>query len=203
MKDLKYSVLFMLILAMALVFIGCAKPPEAEKSAAKGAMDAAITAGADKYAAGEMDAAKKSWDAAEAQMKEKKYKEAKQGYVETKTAFEKATAAVEAGKKAVAAEVSAAAVALEEAWKNLDAAGKSMEKKMKQDIKDAWAADTKAFTEGLKATKDAIAVDAAGAKTKIGGLKAIIEKWDASFKELASIPDKPEPAAKKAKKGKK
>ena len=203
MKDFKYSVSLMLILAVALVFIGCAKPPEAEKAAAKGAMDAALSAGAEKYAAVDLDAAKKIWDAAEAQMKEKKYKEAKQGYVETKTAFEKATAAVEAGKKAVAAEVSAAAVALEEAWKNLDAAGKSMEKKMKQDIKDAWAADTKAFTEGLKATKDAIAVDAAGAKTKIGGLKAIIEKWDASFKELAAAPEPAKKEAKPMKKGKK
>jgi hypothetical protein len=203
MKDFKYSVSFMLILAVALVFIGCAKPPEAEKAAAKGAMDASMTAGADKYAAVETDAAKKVWDSAEAQMKEKKYKEAKQGYVDAKAAFDKATAAVEAGKKAVAAEVSAAAGSLEEAWKNLEAAGKSQEKKMKQDMKDAWAADTKAFTDGLKATKDAIAVDAAGAKAKVGGLKAIIEKWNASFKELAAIPDKPEPAPKKAKKGKK
>jgi hypothetical protein len=199
MKDFKYSVSLMLILAVALVFIGCAKPPEAEKSAAKGAMDAALSAGADKYAAVEMDAAKKIWDTAEAQVKEKKYKEAKQGYVEAKAAFEKAAAAGEAGKKAVAAEVSTAVVALEEAWKNLDAAAKNVEKKMQQDKKDAWAADTKAFTEGLKATKDMIAADPAGAKAKVGGLKAIIEKWDASFKELAAATAKPEATEKKAK----
>ena len=203
MKDFKYSVLLVIIIAMALVFIGCAKPPEAEKAAAKGSMDAAMAAGADKYAAVELDAAKKSWDAAEAQMKEKKYKEAKQAYVDTKVAFDKAIAAVEAGKKAVAAEVTTTATALEEAWKNLETAGKAMEKKMKQDMKDAWAADAKAFTEGLKATKDAIAVDAAGAKAKIGGLKAIIDKWDVSLRELAAVPDKPEPAPKKVKKGKK
>jgi hypothetical protein len=203
MKDFKYSVSLMLILAVALVFIGCAKPPEAEKAAAKGAMDAALSAGAEKYAAVDLDAAKKIWDAAEAQMKEKKYKEAKQGYVETKTAFEKAAAAVAAGKTAVAAEAGAAVIALEEAWKNLEAAARGVEKKMQQDKKDAWAADTKAFTEGLKATKDMIAADPAGAKAKIGGLKAIVEKWDADVKELAAAPEPAKKEAKPMKKGKK
>jgi len=74
---------------------------------------------------------------------------------------------------------------------------------MQQDKKDAWAADTKAFTEGLKATKDMIAADPAGAKAKIGGLKAIVEKWDAGVKELAAAPEPAKKEAKPMKKGKK
>jgi len=44
-----------------------------------------------------------------------------------------------------------------------------------------------------------IAADPSGAKTKGGELKAIIDKWDAIFKELAAAPAKPV-AVKKAKK---
>jgi hypothetical protein len=191
LKHFKYSVSLMVILALALVFIGCASPPEAEKSAANAAMTAATAAGADKYAAADLDAAKKIWDGAEAQMKEKKYKEAKQAYVEAKAAFEKATAAVMAGKQTAAAEANAAVVALEEAWLKLEATAKSIEKKMK-DKKEAWTADATTLTESLKATKDAIALDPAGAKKKIAELKSIVDKWDAAFTELAAAPVKPE-----------
>ena len=96
MKHFKYSVACLMVLALALVFIGCAKPPEAEQKAAKDAMGAAVSAGADKYAAADLDAAKKSLDTAEAQMKDKKYKEAKEGYVTAKAAFDKAAGAVAA-----------------------------------------------------------------------------------------------------------
>jgi hypothetical protein len=202
MTRFKYSVSLMVILALALVFIGCAKPPEAEKAAAKTAMDAAVSAGADKYAAPSLDAAKKIWDAAEAQMKTEKYKEAQKGYVDAKAAFEKAVAGVEEGKKAAAVEATAAVVALEEAWKNLETAAKNVEKKMK-DKKDLWAADTKAFTDGLQAAKDKIAADPAGAKAKAGELKPLIDKWDATFKELAAAPAKPEATKKEAKPAKK
>jgi hypothetical protein len=200
MTRFKYSVSMMVVLALALVFIGCAKPPEAEKAAAKSAMDAAVAAGADKYAAPSLDAAKKIWDAAEAQMKAEKFEVAKKGYIDAKAAFEKATAGVAEGKKAVAAEVTTAVASLEESWKTLEADAKKLEKKMK-DKKDLWEADVKAFTEGLQATKDKIAADPAGAKAKAGELKALVDKWDAAFKELAAA--KPEPAKKEAKKGKK
>ena len=195
MTHFRRSVSLMIILALTIVFIGCAKPPEAEKSAAKASMDTAVSSGADKYAAGDLDAAKKIWDAAEAQMKEKKYKEAKQDYLAAKTAFDKAAGAVEGGKKVAAAEANAAVASLEEDWKNLKTSAKNLTKKMKdKKTKDAWAADTKAFTKGLKATKDMIATDLAGAKAKSGELKSILEKWDAAFKELASAPAKPEAA---------
>ena len=196
MKHFKYSVSFLMVIALVLVFIGCAKPPEAEQKAAKTALDAAVTAGADKYAVADLQAAKKLWEAAEAQVKEKKYKEAKQGYVDAKAAFEKAAGAVAAGKKAVADEANAAIAALEEGWKGIEAAAKKAEKKMK-DQKAAWEADAKTFVDSLKAAKEMIAADPLGAKEKAGQLKAVIEKWDAAFKEMAAAPAKPEVKKKK------
>jgi hypothetical protein len=198
MKHFKYSVSLMMVLALVLVFIGCAKPPEAEQKAAQAAMDAAVTAGADKYAAADLDAAKKVWDAAEAQVKDKKYKEAKQGYVDAKAAFEKAAGAVEAGKKAVTDEATAAVTAMEEAWKGVEAAAKKVEKKMTAQ-KDAWAADAKAFGDNLKAAKEMIATEPAAAKAKAGELKAVIEKWEAAIKELAAAPPAKAEGKKKAK----
>jgi uncharacterized protein (DUF2164 family) len=206
MKHFKFSVSFMMVLALVLVFIGCSKPPEAEQKAAQAAMDAAVSAGADKYAAADLDAAKKVWEAAEAQVKEKKYKEAKQGYVDAKAAFEKAAGAVEAGKKAVekavADEATAALAAVETAWQGIEAAAKAVEKKMK-DKKEAWTADAKAFGENLKAAKEMIATDATAAKAKAGELKGVIEKWEATFKELAAAPDAPAAKAEGKKKAKK
>ena len=196
MKHFKYAISSIMVLSLALVFIGCAQPPAAEQSAAKAAMDAAVAAGAQKYATADFDAAKTILGTSEAQMNEKKYEEAKKGYVNAKAAFEKAAVAAAAGKKAITDEVNAAMVVLEEGWKNLNASAKDVEKKM-NDQKDAWAADSKAFEEGLKAIKGMIATDPTGAKAKVGELKSIIDKWDATFKELASAPEKP------VKKGKK
>ncbi|MGV8057500.1 MAG: hypothetical protein AB2L12_05640 [Smithellaceae bacterium] len=199
MKYFKYSVSLMVVFALALVFTGCAKPPEAEKAAANTAMTAAVTAGADTYAAADLGAAKKIWDAAEAQMKEKKYQEAQKAYVDAKAAFEKATAAVAAGKQAAAAEVNASVAALEESWLKLEATAKTVEKKMK-DKKDEWTADAAAFAERLKATKDSIAADPAGAKAKIAEMKAIADKWETSFTELAAKPEPPQKSVKSKKK---
>jgi hypothetical protein len=204
MTRFRHSVSLMIILALTLVFIGCAKPPEAEKSAAKASMDTALSSGADKYAAGDLAAAKKIWDAAEAQMKEEKYKEAKQDYVAAMAAFDKAAGAVEGGKKVAAAGANAAVASLEEDWKNLKTAAKNLAKKMKdKKTKDAWAADTKAFTKGLKATKDKIANDPASAKENVSELKSIIEKWDTTFKKLAATHSKHKATKKKPKPTKK
>ncbi len=191
MKHFKDSVSWVVVLALALVFLGCAKPPEAEKQAADAAMKAAVTAGAEQYAATDLGAARTILATAETQMKEKNYKEAKQAYLDAKAAFDKAATAVAAGKQAAAAEANTAAAALEEAWLKLEATAKSLEKRMK-DQKEAWTADAAAFTEGLKAAKDSVAADPAGAKTKLGELKAVVDKWDAAFKELAAAPVKPE-----------
>lgn len=196
MKNLKYSVSLLVLLALSLLFIGCASAPEAEKKAAKDAMDAAVSAGADKYAVADLQAAKKIWDAAEAQLNEKKYKEAKQGYVDAKAAFEKAAGAVAAGKKAATDEANVAVAALEEGWKSIEESVKKIEKRMK-DQKEAWETDAKSFQDGLKASKEMIAADPLGAKTKAVELKAVVEKWDATFKEMAAAPAKPEAKKKK------
>jgi hypothetical protein len=196
MKHFKYTVSLMMVLALALIFIGCAKPPEAEQKAAKAAMDAAVAAGAAKFAAADLDAAKKVWESSEAQVKDKKYKEAKQGYVDAKAAFEKATAAAAAGKKAVTDEAAAAIAALEQGWTALEADAKKAEKRMKTQ-KDAWEADAKAFVDNLKAAKDSLGADPIGAKAKAAELKGVIEKWDAAVKEMLAAPAKPEPKKKK------
>jgi hypothetical protein len=88
---------------------------------------------------------------------------------------------------------------VEETWKGVEAAAKKVEKKMK-DKKDAWAADAKAFGENLKAAKEMIAAEPAAAKAKAGELKAVIDKWEAAFKELAAAPAAKAEGKKKAKK---
>ncbi len=108
------------VLALLLVLGGCAPAPEAERQAAKRAMDAAISAGADKYAIADLDAAKKVWETAESQMNEKKYKEAKQSYIEAKAAFEKAEDVVAAGKKAASDEASTVLASIGADWKKLE-----------------------------------------------------------------------------------
>jgi hypothetical protein len=179
-----------------MVWAGCAKPPEAEKEAAKKAMDAALSAGAEKYSPADLEAARKVWDTAESQMKEKKYKEAKQGYIDAKAAFEKAAAAVEAGKKALADQANAALKAVQEDWKKLQATAGKVEKKLK-DKKQAWTADAKAIGEGLARSKEMIAAAPAEAKAKLDELKAMIDKWGAAFQEMAATPSKPKVTTKK------
>ena len=186
------------VLALVLALGGCAQPPEAERLAAKGAMDAAVSGGADKYAVPDLNAAKKVWETAESQMNEKKYKEAKQSYIEAKAAFEKAGGAVEAGKKAASDEAGAVLASIEAGWKKLGAKTKTLTKKMKN-RKGDWVADSQAFTEGLAKAKEMIAADPAGAKPKLDELKAMVDKWDDILKKLAAAPAK-SPATKKAKK---
>ncbi len=174
-------------------------PPEAEKAAAKLAMDKALSSGAEKYAADELDAAQKIWDAAESKKKEEKYKEAKQDYVAAKAAFDIVATHAEERKKiaiaeerkriAITADANSAVAGLEKDWKNLNAAAKNVEKKMKEEgMKEAWAADAEAFARGLKATKDKIATDPARVKADVVELKSIIQKWDVTFKKLAAAP---------------
>ena len=196
MRMIKLLVIVLMVFALGMVLVGCAKPPEAEREAAKKAMDAAIAGGAEKYASSDLEAARKLWDTAESQMKEKKYKEAKQSYMDAKVAFEKAAAAVEAGKKAVADQASAILKGLEEKWGKLLATAKKMEKKLK-DKKQVWTADAKAINGGLEKTKEVIVSAPAEAKAKLDELKTMIDKWDATFKEMAASPSKPKATKKK------
>jgi len=198
MRMIKLSLFVLVALALGMVLAGCSKPPEAEKEAAKKAMDAAISVGADKYTSADLEAARKLWDTAESQMKEKKYKEAKEGYINAKAGFEKAAAAVAAGKKAVADQASASLTALEGAWKKLEAAAKKVGKKLK-DKKEAWTTDAKAISEGLSKAKEMIANDPAGAKAKLDEMKALVERWNNTFKEMTAPAAKSAPTPKKKK----
>ena len=168
----------------------------AEKEATRKAMDAALSAGADKYASADLEAARRVWDTAESQMKEEKYKEAKGSYIEAKTAFEKAAAAVEAGKKAVSDQAKAALKTLEAEWSKLRATAKKMEKKLKNK-KQAWTADAKAIQEGLGKSKKMIASAPAEAKAKLDQLKTTIDRWEATFKEMAASASKAKATKKK------
>jgi hypothetical protein len=196
MRMIKLSLFVLVVFGLGMVLAGCSKPPEAEKEAAKKTMDAAISVGADQYASADLEAARKVWDTAESQMKEKKYKEAKQGYIDAKAAFEKAAAAVEAGKKAIAEQVNAALGTLEGEWKKLSVTANKMEKKLKGK-KQAWTADTKAISEGLAKSKEMIASAPAEAKAKLDGLKTMIDRWETTFREMAKSPSKPKATKKK------
>ena len=196
MKPIKWLLFVFVGLALGISFVACSKPPEAEKEAAKKAMDAAIAAGADQYAPTDMEPAKKLWNTAETQMKEKKYKEAKQSYIDAKAAFEKAAAAVEKGKKAAVDQANAALNALEEQWKKLNALAKKMEKKLKGK-KNAWTTDAKTVNEGLVKAKEMITTAPIEAKAKLGELQALADKWEATFKEMAATPTKHKTTKKK------
>jgi hypothetical protein len=196
MRMVKLSVFAFVVLALGMSWVGCSKPPEAEEVAAKKAMEGAISAGADKYATADLEAAKKVWESADSQMKEKKYKEAKQSYVDAKVAFEKAAAAVEAGKKAVADQAKGALNALEEEWKKLNATAKKKEKKLKEK-KQAWKADAKTIDDGLRKAKEMMASAPAEAKAELDEMKAMIDRWKNTFKEMAKAPAKSKTIKKK------
>lgn len=196
MKKVTFSVFVLVVFALGMSCVGCSKPPEAEREAAKKAMDSAISAGANKYALADLEAAKKVWETAESRMKEKNYKESKQSYIDAKTAFEKAAAAVEAGKKAVADQAEATLKALEGAWKKLGTTAQKMEKRLKEK-KTAWTTDAKVINEGLRKAKEMIASDPAEAKGKLDELKTLIDKWGNTFKEMATATTKPKATKKK------
>jgi hypothetical protein len=194
---MKYVRLSLIVLPLLLIFTGCAKPPDAERQAAKAAMDTAASTGADKYASSDLDAAERIWNTAESQMKEKKYKEAKESYTEAKAAFEKATGAAEAGKKAAVDEAKAAMGVLEESWKHLKATAGKLGKKMKNK-REGWTADANTINEGLAEAKEMISTDPLEANANVKALKAIVDKWENTFKTMAATPKKPEAVKKKA-----
>ena len=207
--NFKLSVSLLIILALTLASIGCATAPETkavintptlssgadkyavetEKAATKAAMDAAVSSDAEKYAAADLNAARKIWEIAESQMKDEKFTEAKKSYAAAKAYFDRATANVEEGRKMAAAEANEAIANLEKAWENVKVAANNVKKKMKdKDMRDDWAAFTKTFPDDMKATRDKIVTDPAGAKANVDELMSIIERWDSAFKELSAAP---------------
>ena len=195
MKKVRVSLFVFVMIILVMSWAGCSKPPEAEKEAARKAMEEAISAGADKYAPTETEAAKKTWGTAELQMKEKKYKEAKQGYIDAKAAWEKAAGAIEAGKKAIADQANETLNALEKTWRKLGVAAKKSEKKLKEK-KKVLAADAKTIEEGFAKAKEMIAQTPAEAKAKLDELKALIGKWENTLKETIKTKSKTKPKTK-------
>ena len=98
----------------------------------------------------------------------------------------------------MADEANATIAALQEAWKNLEFTARKMEKKM-GGKKKVWTVDAKTFNEGLGKAKEMIAINPSRAKDILCELKAMVDKWDKTFKEMAVAPAKPE-APKKGKK---
>jgi len=168
----------------------------AEKEAAKKAMDDALSAGAERFAPVDLEAARRAWNTAESQMKEEKYREAKESYTGAKAAFERAAAAVEAGKKNAGDQAKAALKTVEAEWKKLRATAKKMEKKL-IDKKQAWSADAKAIQEGLGKAKKMIASAPAEAKAKLDSVKTIIDRWENTFKEMGASQAKAKATKKK------
>ncbi len=186
MKRVKWFISFLVLLGLVGILVGCAKPPEAERAAANQARESALSAGADKYAAADHEAANRLWEGAESKMKEKKYKEAKEGYLAAKAAFEKAAAGVETGKKALMEQVKAALASLEESWKNVEGAAKKTWGKLKD--REAWKKDAQAITEGIGKVKEMINSDPFQAKAKVDELKGMVEQWESKLKELGVSP---------------
>jgi hypothetical protein len=176
----------MLVHVLLFAFTGCVRPPNTERSAAKGSMDAAISAGADTYAAADFRLAQGFWHTAESRMADRKYKEARRYYINAKSSFEKAVASVAAGKRAAADAAKAALPGLENDAKSLEiAAAKATKQK-----KTYWAPDEKHIVEGLRAANDMIANDPAGALTKMREIRTMIDSWNAVFKGTAPAPTK-------------
>ncbi len=190
MMRFKYFFPLLLALLSALALVGCARPPEAERSAAKAAMEAAVAARAEKYVPADFAAARKLWDAAEAQVKEKKYEEAKEGYIKAKAAFEKAVGGIAAAKKAAAEEARAALPALEEDWQNLQNLSQRVGKRLTQG-RELWETDAKTFAENLKSLKETIDTNPAGAKENMAIMKSFLDNYTKLFQQLAAAPAKP------------
>lgn len=174
------------ILAVAFATFGCASRPEAEKNAAEQAVSAAKAAGADKYASSDFAAATDALKTAEGEMGARKYPEAKTAYVKAEELAEKAAKAVEAGKAAMKSQVEQQLADTEKRWQKLEAEAKATAKKFKADQKQAWEADAKAATESLQAAKAAASDDPASAKEKLSTVAAILDKWEAELKALAT-----------------
>jgi len=97
------------LLVLAVVFAGCAKPPETEMKDAQAALDDARgTAQADKWASSEFAAAKSSFDAANAEVEAqnqrfalmRNYDKAKEMFAQAKADSDKAKTAAIAAKEA-------------------------------------------------------------------------------------------------------
>ena len=97
-KPIKSGIVLCCCITVLAFMAGCAQPPKQEIDAANAALQAAITAGAEQYAADELKGAQDLSAKLNGEMEKKEYKAAKQTAIQLKEAADKAKAAGEAGK---------------------------------------------------------------------------------------------------------
>lgn len=194
-KSIRYLFILMLVASVTMLW-SCAQPPTQEMDAAKAAIQKAVTAGADKYAVTELDAAKSALAQAEEKVNAKDYEAAKNLAKEAADKAAAAEAAVAAGKEAVKAEVDKMIPEVEKAAAALQKQAKAAKANKKA------AVALKATLEGIPALetdlKDAKAAsdagDFAGAKEKLTAVKIKIDDADKAIS--AEIGAAKKPAAK-------
>lgn len=102
------SVLTMgLVLSLALVFVGCAQPPEEEINAAQAALDGAKRAEADIYAPEAYSAAKQALDDSRSKVEQKDFEGAKASALRAKEQADQAKSLADAAKPKVRDEAQA------------------------------------------------------------------------------------------------
>jgi len=196
---LKISVLPMIILFLFVA--GCAKPPTEELNAAKAAIDGAISAGADKFAAEDAKKLNDDLQAANKQIEAKEYKKAKEMLVKLKADAEALKAAIpEKKEKAKQNALSAqdeAKKAVDEAKALLEKAPKG--KGTKADI-EAMKADLKGLDDSLQEIKSLIdGENYTGAIEKANSIKEKAGAVSNQIKEaLEKVGAKPKAEAPKA-----
>lgn len=120
----KNTVVGLLVLAVVVLAVGCAKPPQAELDAMKAALQAAEQAEAPKYAAADWDKAQQAVNAANAEVEAQNAKFALfRSYTRAKQLIDEATAAANAAKDAG---VAGKQKAMNEAREAIDAAKASL-----------------------------------------------------------------------------
>jgi hypothetical protein len=185
------------ILALALLVVGCAKPPVEEQNAAKQALDNARTI-AEKWAPNEWRSAQQAFDDANKEIETqnnrfalmRNYDKAKQMLADAKTAADRAKQAgtdnKEAAKKEAEAKLADADAAITAARTALDAAPKTK--------------DTKADLELFKSDLDGLGTSLGDAKNMMAqeAYKEVSAKADTVKNQATDIKTKLEEAAAKA-----
>jgi len=185
------------VLALALLVVGCAKPPAEEQNAAKQALDNARTL-AEKWAPNEWRSAQQAFDDANKEIETqnnrfalmRNYDKAKQMLVEATTAADRAkqagTDAKEAAKKEAEAKLTEAEGLINEARTALDAAPKTK--------------DTKADLELFKSDLDGLSTSLTDARNMMAqeAYKEVSAKVDTIKTQATDIKTKLEEAAAKA-----
>jgi DNA repair exonuclease SbcCD ATPase subunit len=163
------------IILMFLVITGCSKPPTEELNAAKAAIDAAVSAGADKFAQEDLKKLNDDLQAANKEIEAKEYKKAKEMLVKLKADAEALKAAIPEKKEKAKQN---ALTAEEEAKKAVEEAKSLLEKAPKG--------------KGTKADIEAMKADLKGLEDSLAEIKSLIdgENYSGAIEKANSIKEK-------------